>query len=385
MTQVLHLTIALLPTKQRLLQRLPHTQRTASSTSETSFPTTGRTRAKLDVCRCTSQSQRPQLGFHLHQGQHAHVRQEGPDISRLDPVLQQQWDHVANAHLGNMTIKPHSHREVWWTCDQCPDAHLHSWSAVVYSRTNGNGCPQCSGRQVCKHNSLATKAPLVAAQWDYEANDGTPDNVVAQSNHLAHWHCKVCGCKWEATPNARVSKRKTGCPQCCDHAKTKKRTRHPTFAECNHLLLGEWDHKRNAAQGHYPDKITLKSNKQIFWLCAKCPAGQEHGWSAQPFNRTGRVKAGCPFCAGWSACRCNSLQALYPETATEWDYSENQGQPSHHPASSHHLAWWFSPQRGSWQQTINSRTSVVQQKRARLKRVQERHFSTGLKPGLTEV
>ncbi|KAL3155562.1 hypothetical protein ABBQ38_011116 [Trebouxia sp. C0009 RCD-2024] len=145
-----------------------------------------------------------------------------------------------------------------------PETATHTEDGFKHFR---NFIPHNSGRQVCKHNSLATKAPLVAAQWDYEANDGTPDNVVAQSNHLAHWHCK----------------------------------------------------------------------------------------------------------------------ALYPETATEWDYSENQGQPSHHPASSHHLAWWFSPQRGSWQQTIAARTSVVQQKRARLKRVQERHFSTGLKPGPTEV
>ena len=203
------------------------------------------------MCCCTSQDQ------------HAREQQQGLDTSNLD-ALQQQWDHAANACLGNIVIKPKTAKEVRWTCDQCRGGYLHSWPARVKDRTRGSGCPQCLGRRVCKHNSLATKAPFVAAQWDYAANDGTPDVVVAQSNSMANWHSKDCGCKWEATPNARVSKIKAGCPQCGDVAKTKKKTRQPTFAECNHPLLAEWDHKRNAAQGRVPDKIRLRSQKQIF-------------------------------------------------------------------------------------------------------------------------
>ncbi len=277
---------------------------------------------------------------------------------------------------GNVVIKPESGKKVWWTCNQCPDGHRHSWSAAVKNRTNGNGCPLCSGYAVCKHNSLATKAPLVAAQWDYEANDGTPDNVVAQSDQMVNWHCQVCGCKWKTTLHQRVGKKQSGCPQCADKARTKKKTKHPTFAECNHRLLAEWDHKQNAAWGQYPDKITLRSNKQIFWLCTNCPAGQKHSWSARPNEQSSR-KTGCPFCAGQAACRCNSLQTLYPDTAAEWDYKQNQDRPGDYPASSHHLVWWSNPQRGSWQQTINSCTSQVQQKTARLRRIQERQASTG--------
>ena len=166
-----------------------------------------------------------------------------------------------------------------------------------------------------------------------------PDDVLAQSNHMANWHCSRCGCKWEATISTRVSKSKAGCPQCADVANIKKKTKHPTFTECSHPLLAEWDHKRNAAQGYYPDKIRLKSGKQISWFCTKCPAGQEHSWSAAPFSRTGRSQTGCPFCAGKAACRCNSLQALYPETAADWDYCKNQGVPSEYTASSTYTAW----------------------------------------------
>lgn len=87
------------------------------------------------------------------------------DLSLLNPLLQLQWHPVKNAHLKGVVIKPGSGRVVWWTCDQCPDGHPHEWEAQVNSRSRGSGCPCCAGRAVCAHNSLATKAPEVAAQW----------------------------------------------------------------------------------------------------------------------------------------------------------------------------------------------------------------------------
>ncbi|KAL3130319.1 hypothetical protein ABBQ38_008151 [Trebouxia sp. C0009 RCD-2024] len=72
---------------------------------------------------------------------------EGPDISLLEPALQRQWDHTANAHLGEVVIKPYSNHKVWWTCNQCPDGHLHTWSARVANRSSGRDCPQCSGHK----------------------------------------------------------------------------------------------------------------------------------------------------------------------------------------------------------------------------------------------
>ncbi|KAL3147773.1 hypothetical protein ABBQ32_002507 [Trebouxia sp. C0010 RCD-2024] len=212
-----------------------------------------------------------------------------------------------------------------------------------------------SGRQVCKHNSLATKAPKVAAQWDYDVNADTPDSVVVQSNIKVGWKCSECDCKWSTSPNARLSKSRSGCPECAKNRKTrKKQTRHPTFAECQHPLLPEWDHKRNATQGHFPDNTRLRSGKKVFWLCTHCPAGQEHSWPAMPGQRTTGSMSGCPFCAGQAACTCNSLQALYPDIAAKWDHSKNAGLPSDFTGSSSHLAWWSSPQRARWQQSIHS-------------------------------
>ena len=303
-------------------------------------------------------NQKPNVRCDSAQGQL--VQQQGPDTSRLDPALQQQWDYTANVHLGNINIKPHTHRKVWWTCDQCPDGHLHSWEATVSNRTSGTGCPQCSSHKVCKHNSLATKAPRVAAQWDYEANVATPDSVLAQSDHPGAWQCDVCGDKWKATSHARVCKNKAGCPTCGAHARAKKKVKHPTFAECQDphckACLAEWDHERNAPEQNFPHNTRLRSHKHIFWLCNKCPVGQQHSWSAMPSNRTGRSKLGCPFCAGQAGCKCNSLQALYPDIAAEWDYSKNQGKPSDYTARSNCPVWWVSSRHGSWEQRVDSRT-----------------------------
>ncbi|KAL3130471.1 hypothetical protein ABBQ38_008291 [Trebouxia sp. C0009 RCD-2024] len=312
-------------------------------------------------------------GSHLYQNhlscfstQSQKTQRKGPDISLLDLLLQKEWDHARNAHLGNSVIRPHTHLVVWWCCENCPDGHLHGWSATVNSRSSGNGCPQCYGQKVCKHNSLATRAPKVAAEWDYEVNTGTPDTVTAQSNQMCGWRCDACGHKWRAAPNARVGKQSsTGCPMC---ALLKKRTKHPSFAECNHPLLAEWDHERNATRGNRPDNVTLQSGKRIFWLCTKCPAGQVHSWSATPAHRSGYNRTGCPFCAGKAACRCNSLQALYPGIAAEWDHSKNKGQLSEYAARSNQCARWFSPQRGSWQQKIDSRTMVKRRRTIALTR-----------------
>ena len=281
----------------------------------------------------------------------------GPDISQLDPVLQKQWDHAANKHLGVVVIRPHSRKKVWWQCDQCPDGHLHSWAATLYNRSNGAGCPQCSGRLVCKHSSLRTKAPVVAAEWHPTRNDCGPEDVTASSNRSAVWQCQLCNHVWTAHINLRVGQG-TGCPKCSTGFGQSKKT-HPTFADSNDPLLTEWDHSRNAALSIFPDKIKLRSHKSVFWLCPNCPAGQQHSYSAAPNNRTGNKRSGCPFCSGRKACKCNSLRVHCPELTLSWDFTKNKGTPDDHTAHSNYMAWWISTEGKSWQQSIHSRTMAI--------------------------
>ena len=145
--------------------------------------------------------------------------------------------------------------------------------------------------------------------------------VVAHSNQPVAWHCEVCGHKWTVTPDRRLSKKQAGCPKCADDAKFRKRTQHPTFADSQdpraRACLAQWDHECNAPQGNFPHNTRLQSHKLIFWICHKCPAGQDHSWSAMLNKRTGRSKTGCPLCAGQAACKCNSLLFLHLGIAAE--------------------------------------------------------------------
>ena len=269
-------------------------------------------------------------------------------------------------------ITPGSRRKVWWLCNQCPHGHPHNWLSRVDNRSHGNGCPQCSGRKVCKHNSLATIAPQAAALWDFAKNSCTPDDMTAYSHSRAHWKCRKCGHDWDAHIDSVVV-HKTGCPQCNAGGVpqadgSRLRAKHPTFEQCQHPLLAEWDHQRNAAEGIFPNNTTLRSHKRVHWLCRQCSAAQLHRWVQSPnarLDKFGSKRLGCPICAGHVGCKCNSLQTQFPAIAAEWDYERNEGSPEDYSAFSHHTAWWRSPAFGSWQQTINGRTGYEHQKTRR--------------------
>ena len=203
-----------------------------------------------------------------------------------------------------------------------------------------------------------------AAQWHPTKNKLKPEHATAFSNKAAHWLCPACNHTWSASIARRVVGR--SCPNCHVKSNSVKYTKQPTFAACKHPLLAEWDYRRNAKAGHFPERITLSSNKQIFWLCPACPAGQEHSHSALPCTRTScHIPSGCPYCAGHKACRCNSLRTHYPDLALQWDHGQNEGTPEDHTAHSTHMAWWKSAAGATWQQRIFRRTQSVEAARQR--------------------
>lgn len=98
---------------------------------------------------------------------------------------------------------------VWWLCDKG-----HSWNAGVYSRTQGNGCPVCSGRRVLKgFNDLATIKPHIAQEWHPTLNgDLLADMVTRASNKRVWWKC-LKNHEWQAKILDRTISL-SNCPVC---------------------------------------------------------------------------------------------------------------------------------------------------------------------------
>ena len=283
-----------------------------------------------------------------------HSKSDLPDTSELKSHLQQEWHPDNNVLLSGVTIKPHSHRRVLWSCLNCPAGCPHIWLAAVFARTKGAGCPYCCGRKLCKHNSLATKAPMVARYWDHRKNASTPEQTLAGSGSRADWKCPDCGHEWQTAIAKKVFDG-SGCPRC--RYSSGNYSKHPTFQAVQHTLLQDWDHDRNAKDGIHPDDTTLKSKKLVHWVCHKCPKGQLHRYQMRPYKRTGRRPRGCPYCASQKICDCNSLAACEPTIAAEWDVARNEGSPADVTSRSNKVVWWKNERRGSWQQHVFERTT----------------------------
>ena len=282
----------------------------------------------------------------------------------LPKELQGHWHEKLNRHLGHILIKPYSNRKVWWSCDQCPEGFPHIWEAFVHKRSQGTGCPFCSGQAICQPNTLARKAPEVALFWDAKKNHPTsPDRVTVSSRMRAHWKCSCCLHKWQ-TSVLNKTHNKTGCPKCAKANAGRKadgtREKHPTFAGAKHALLEQWDHDRNIENGNTPDNTTLQSNKLIFWCCRECPKGKVHSWRALAGQRI--LGSGCPFCAGKRLCECNSLATVCPDVAADFDIKQNGVSAAQVTSSATTKYSWLSDEPGAKKRSVQQRTRHAKQK-----------------------
>ena len=264
------------------------------------------------------------------------------------PHIAAQWDYDRNGDLTPSEFTVGSNKKFWWRCDKGPD---HRWDATVVNRTSGRtGCPCCSNKKVSVTNSLATKSPEVAAQWDYEKNgDLTPSDVVAGSNKKFWWRCdKGPDHRWESTVSSRTNGGR-GCP-CCSNKKVSVTN---SLAALFPKVAAEWDYEKNGDL--IPSDVIAGFHDKRWWRCDK---GPDHRWNIPVKNRT-YGGAGCPFCSGKKVSVTNSLATRFPQVAAEWDYEKNGDlTPLKVVAGSNSKRWWRCGKDLDhlWETTVNSRT-----------------------------
>ena len=121
------------------------------------------------------------------------------------PNLAHEWDLDKN-EISAYDVTVSSDKKAWWVCSEG-----HSWYARIYDRSNGYGCPFCSGQRVSDANRLSIIRPDLAREWDLDRNELTPFDVTFSSHQKAWWRCDD-GHSWRA----RISNRSNGngCPKC---------------------------------------------------------------------------------------------------------------------------------------------------------------------------
>ena len=202
--------------------------------------------------------------------------------------LKNEWNYKKNNGLNPEFFDVSSRYKVWWICEKG-----HEWNAMVYDRTNGCGCPICSGHKVLVgYNDLATTHPHLAKEWHPTKNgELTPEDISYGSKQNIWWQCEK-GHEWQATIYSRNAG--CGCPYCSGRFAIKGENDLQTV---NPTLAKEWNYEKN--NGLTPMDVAPNSNKKVWWKCSK-----GHEWQAAVYSRTSGT--GCPYCYKESRQKKNS-------------------------------------------------------------------------------
>lgn len=262
------------------------------------------------------------------------------------PDLLAEWD----ADLNEVTPSEVMSRDkVWWS-GAC--GHAPYLATVNHRKSRGDGCPTCAGKRVeVGVNDLASRCPLVAAQWIYERNGSATPETVAWSSNRRYWWACAHEHAFLAPVNRRTGVRPSGCPTCSGHRVDAGANDLATVAPG---VAADWHADLNGSLR--PTDVTAGSGVKPWW---KCPIGHAP-YQAQVCDRTRSNPKGCPTCAGHRLERgVNDLVSQRPEVAAEWDIERNAKGADEVFVQSSSKAWW-KPKCGHdpYYSSIRNRTSA---------------------------
>ena len=112
---------------------------------------------------------------------------------------------------------------------------------MVYTRSEGTGCPYCTGRKVTpKQGGMVKQFPLLTAEWDSEKNAPlTPKDITPGSHKLIWWRCQN-GHSYRSAVKTRVQG--SGCPYCAGKSVLPKEN---SLAAEYPSIAKEWDAAKN--------------------------------------------------------------------------------------------------------------------------------------------
>ena len=187
--------------------------------------------------------------------------------------------------------------------------------------------------------------PDVAAEWNYEKNNGLkPSDVTYGSNKKVWWCCEK-GHEYESRIKTRSQG--YGCPLCAGKEPINERN---SLAVLYPNLASQWLQEKNG--DITPNDIKPSSKSSVWWRCEK-----GHEWKAAVYARV-KSGSGCPYCAGKLVIKgFNDLATVNPELAKEWNTEKNSGLTADEVHAGSNKSYWWKCSRGhEWQAVMVSRT-----------------------------
>ena len=129
-----------------------------------------------------------------------------------------------------------------------------------------------------------------------------------------------------------------------------------SLSETHPHLTEDWHYEKNAPLK--PENFSKGSEEVVWW---KCPKNSEHAYQAKIYSRVNNSGTGCPYCRGLAVNHTNSLLALFPSIAAQWDYPKNSPlTPDLVSSKSDKNVWWKCEEGDDheWRSTVGNRVAT---------------------------
>lgn len=177
-----------------------------------------------------------------------------------------------------------SHAEVWW---KCRDGKHDDYQQPIKYKVKTENCPYCTGGRLAPENTLLSRFPEIASEWDTEKNGFGPDNIsFGSSSQKYWWKCNRFNHSFDETANNRTNE--TPCPRCPKPGNS--------LLEKYPKLESQWHLKKNGDLKFA--EISIGKHKKYWWSCKNFP--DEHpafqAWPSNMIKSLEKSSHGCDVC-----------------------------------------------------------------------------------------
>lgn len=207
-------------------------------------------------------------------------------LGALYPELAKELHLEKNEAFNVFEISSNSGKRVWWRCSQDVS---HEWATKISHRTDGSGCPYCSGLRPTQTHNLTVKYPGLVKEWDYKKNGVLiPEEFAPHARKRVWWICpKNKNHSYQAwVYNRTAKKQKSGCPYCAGLKVNHTNSLETLFPE----MAKQWHPHKNG--NLTPADVSIGSDTKVWWQCER---STDHVWLTSVGARTRGNK--CPKCA----------------------------------------------------------------------------------------